>query len=72
MKSLHQFMAEKNLDLAVRCNLNLPVVEKIRVKTTRGQPVSYLLISVPVYLAARLEKIIAQVLDEGGLVAPAD
>jgi hypothetical protein len=37
MKSLHQFMAEKNLDLA-----------------------------------ARLEKIIAQVLDEGGLVAPAD
>ena len=66
MKSLHQFMAEKNLDLAVRCNLNLPVVEKIQVKTTRGQPVSYLLISVPVYLAARLEKIIAQVQHEGG------
>lgn len=60
MKSLHQFMAEKKLDLAVRCNLNLPSVEKIRVKTTLGQPVAYRLVSVPIYLAEHLPRLIEQ------------
>lgn len=59
MKSLHQFMADKKLDLAVRCNMNLPSVETIGMKTTLSQPVSYKLISIPVYLAARLPALIA-------------
>lgn len=65
MKSLHQFMAEKRLDLAVRCNLNLPSVEKIRVKTTLGQPVAYRLVSVPIYLSEHLPRLIEQVIGEG-------
>ncbi|MBC2713212.1 MAG: ATP-binding protein, partial [Desulfosarcina sp.] len=56
MKSLHQFMAEKKLDLAIRCNLNLPSVEKIRVKTTLGQPVAYRLVSIPIYLSEHLPR----------------
>jgi hypothetical protein len=53
-------MAEKNLDFAVRFNINLPMVEKISVKTTLGQPVAYRLLSLPVYLAEHLEKLIKQ------------
>ena len=65
MKSLHQFMAEKGLDLAVRCNMNLPVIENIQVKTTLGQPVAYRLLSVPIYLTETLPRLIEQVLAEG-------
>jgi predicted AAA+ superfamily ATPase len=51
MKSLHQFMAEKKLTLAVRFNANPPTIEDISVKTTLGQPVKYRLLSIPLYLA---------------------
>jgi predicted AAA+ superfamily ATPase len=60
MKSLHQFMAEKNLDLAVRCNIYQPSVDNLRVKTTLGTPVSYRLLSIPVYLTERLDELIEQ------------
>jgi len=60
MKSLHQFMAEKRLDFAVRCNTNQVSLENIRVKTTMGKPVSYRLLSIPVYLTERLNGLIEQ------------
>ena len=60
MKSLHQFMAEKRLDFAVRCNINRTSVDNISVKTTLGKPVSYLLLSIPVYLTERLYGLIEQ------------
>jgi predicted AAA+ superfamily ATPase len=62
MKSLHQFMAEKHLDFAVRCNINQPSLENIRLKTTLGKPVSYRLLSIPVYLTERLDELIEQAL----------
>ena len=58
MKSLHQFMAEKGLNLAVRCNLNLPFVENIKVKTTLGKPVEYRLISIPLYLTENISELL--------------
>jgi predicted AAA+ superfamily ATPase len=61
MKSLHQFMAEKNLALAVRFDTNPPSVETIRVKTTMGQPVKYRLFSIPIYLAEHMDALIDQV-----------
>lgn len=60
MKSLHQFMAEKNLDFAVRFNINQPLFENLSVKTTLGKPVSYKFLSLPVYLAERLNGLIEQ------------
>ncbi len=54
LKSLHQFMAEKKLDLAVRCNTDPGALEEINIKTTRGDSVSYRLVSLPLYLAERL------------------
>lgn len=60
MKSLHQFMAEKNLYFAVRCNINQPSMDNLRLKTTLGTPVSYRLLSIPVYLTERLDELIEQ------------
>ncbi len=58
MKSLHQFMADKNLDLAVRFNSNLPTTEKINVKTTQGDSISYTLLSIPLYLAQQINNLL--------------
>ncbi len=62
MKSLHQFMAEKNLTLAVRFNANPPSVDELKIKTTLGQPVEYRLLSLPLYLAERVGVFIDQIL----------
>ncbi len=62
MKSLHQFMAEKRLNFAVRFNINQPSVENIRVKTTLGKPVSYRLLSLPLYLTERLDDLVSSVM----------
>lgn len=61
MKSLHQFMAEKKLTLAVRFDANPLKVEDIDIKTTLGQPVKYRLLSIPLYLAERAGALIDQV-----------
>ena len=58
MKSLHHFMAEKNLAFAVRCNISQASVENISVKTTSGAPVSYSLLSIPIYLTERINDLI--------------
>ncbi|MCF6263379.1 MAG: DUF4143 domain-containing protein [Xanthomonadales bacterium] len=58
MKSLHQFMHDKNLDLAIRCDLNPMSISNIKVKTTTGKAVCYKLFSVPLYLAERIPDIL--------------
>jgi predicted AAA+ superfamily ATPase len=64
MKSLHQFMAEKNLTFAVRFNANPPSVEDLNIKTTLGHPVEYRLLSLPLYLAENVGAMINQI-EEG-------
>jgi len=54
MKSLHQFMHDKGLELAVRCDPNPPSLMKVEVSTTLRQPVGYDLLSLPVYLCWNL------------------
>ena len=61
MKSLHQFMAEKKLNLAVRLNANPVSVEDISVRTTLGQDVKYRLLSIPLYLAEHVSALLDQV-----------
>ena len=58
MKSLHQFMAEKKLSLAVRFDANPPTVADLDIKTTLGQSVNYRLLSLPLYLAERVGALI--------------
>jgi hypothetical protein len=53
MKSLHQFMFDKKLQLAVRIDENPPSLATIDVTTTQGDPVRYRLLGLPIYLAWR-------------------
>lgn len=53
MKSLHQFMFDKQLRLAVRIDENPPSLATIDVATTQGDPVRYRLLGLPIYLAWR-------------------
>jgi len=54
MKSLHQFMAEKSLKMAVRLDANPPSAKEMSVKTTQGRLVKYRLLSLPLYLAGNI------------------
>jgi predicted AAA+ superfamily ATPase len=59
MKSLHQFMFDKGLDLAVRCDANPPSVMEMSLRTTRGDPVRYRLVGIPAYLLWNMDEILA-------------
>ncbi len=58
MRSLHQFVFDKKLELAVRCDTNPPSTQDLSLKTTRGDPVSYRLVSLPLYLLWNLDAIL--------------
>ncbi len=51
MKSLHQFMFDKKLDLALRFDRNPPSQLDLKVKTTQGDTVRYHLHGLPLYMA---------------------
>jgi uncharacterized protein len=61
MKSLHQFMFDKHLDVAVRVDRNPPSVMPVSVTTTQGNKVTYKLVSLPPYLLGQLPDILAEV-----------
>lgn len=50
MKSLHQFMHDKLLPLAIRLDRNPPSLQTMHVSTTQGQPARYRLLNLPHYL----------------------
>lgn len=60
MKSLHQFMFDKHLRLAVRCDANPPSQMQVSLATTQGDPVTYRLVSLPQYLLWNLEAILEE------------
>ncbi|MCC5849260.1 MAG: ATP-binding protein [Verrucomicrobia bacterium] len=60
MKSLHQFMFDKNLSLAVRLDRNPPSRQTIQMATTQGDPVEYVLLNLPYYLVQRLPEMLAK------------
>ena len=66
LKSLHHFMALRNLSLAVRVNADLPSVTEVAVQTTEGLPSRYRLISIPFYLTGQLNRILDRI--RGGLL----
>jgi predicted AAA+ superfamily ATPase len=64
MRSLHQFAAIKNTSVALRFDLNPPSVQSIslEIQTAKGrQPVSYTLVSLPLYLVERGVEIVSEV-----------
>lgn len=60
LKSLHHFMARRDLQLAVRVNADLPSVTDVDVKTTEGERACYRLLSIPFYLADQMTRVLGQ------------
>jgi uncharacterized protein len=60
MKSLHQFMADRGLPLAVRIDRNPPSFMNVDVRTTQGDESRYGLLSIPFYLLHRLPELTAE------------
>lgn len=58
MKSLHQFMFDKELAFALRVDRNPPSAVPVDLKTTQGDPVSYEFLTLPLYLLWNLEPIL--------------
>jgi predicted AAA+ superfamily ATPase len=61
MKSLHQFMGEKNARVAVRFDSSLPTTSTVEAIISSGKQrkvVSYPLLSLPLYLVERLPEIV--------------
>lgn len=61
LKSLHHFMATRDLKLAVRVNADRPSITEIDIKATEGVPVKYRLMSLPFYLAGQLHRILDRI-----------
>ena len=62
LKSLHQFVAEKEVPLAVRFDAAPPSIQTVRTSVQRGgsrTEVAYRLISLPLYLVERLPTLLA-------------
>ena len=62
LKSLHQFVAEKGVPLAVRFDAALPSIQTVRTSVQRAglqTEVAYRLVSLPLYLVERLPSLVA-------------
>ena len=59
MKSLHQFVHDRRLKVAVRLDANPPSVQRLSLKTTRGERVRYTLANLPHYLTWRIADAVA-------------
>ena len=58
LKSLHQFVAEKEVPLAVRFDAQLPSLQTVDAGIPGGKRVRYRLLSLPLYLIERLPEIL--------------
>ena len=57
LKSLHQFLKEKQRHFAVRFNADVPSLLRDRHKLTDGSAVDYELLSLPLYLAGQTQRL---------------
>lgn len=61
LKSLHQFIKEKQINLAVRINIDKPTLMKDRHHTSTGDEIQYQLLSIPFYLTGQVRRLIKEV-----------
>lgn len=60
LKSLHLFMKEKKLELAVRINNDYPSLTPVKTKALDGSSIAYTLLSIPFYLIERLPELLSK------------
>lgn len=61
MKSLHQFMHDKSMPLALRLDRNPPSLQDMNLSTTQSQNVRYQLLNLPHYLCPFLGDLVAEI-----------
>ena len=66
MKSLHQFMHDKDLPLALRLDRNPPSLQAMEISTTQGQKVAYSLLNLPHYQCVFLREIMQRISGQEG------
>lgn len=63
LKSMHQFLKEKQRQLAIRYNADIPSFLEDRKKLTNGSIINYKLLSLPLYLVGQTQRLAAASLD---------
>ncbi len=58
LKSLHLFIKEKGADFAIRLNADRPSLMQGRYESVNGNARTYQLLSVPLYMAGQLRRLI--------------
>ena len=66
LRSLHQFVKEKQVKRAVRIHSDLPSIAPVSVEDVSGTSIKYALFSLPFYLVGQLHRLI----DSGGYTQP--
>lgn len=62
LKSLREFIIEKNKTLAIRVNSDKPTVYEAQITNTAGLPINYRLPSLPFYLLGQINRLINRIL----------
>lgn len=62
LRSLHLFMGLKQLPVGIRLNADRPSLVDVAVKSSLGQDASYTLISLPLYMAGQIKRILQEFL----------
>ena len=65
LRSLHQFLAEKRCDFAVRLNSDVPSLMEDTRQLADGMTISYRLMSLPLYLVGQVRRLATEFLDPG-------
>jgi len=58
LRSLHAFVKDKKVKKAIRFNMDLPNITEVNIKNHDNQVIQYQLLSLPIYLAEQIYKII--------------
>lgn len=58
LKSLHVFMGMKKLSMALRINSDYPSTTNVDLKDNIGNPVKYILLSIPFYLMGQIHRLL--------------
>lgn len=58
LKSLHLFMDSKEKKVAIRINADRPSKTDVTIQGSRGQPVTYRLLSLPLYLTGQIHRLL--------------
>jgi len=60
LKSLHRFIEEKKVNIAVRINNDIPSIMDVKNSLTTGEKIQFKLISIPTYLICELRRLVRE------------